>query len=149
MLVKHSPHPLQQEMPTGTGKTVSLLSLITSYQFAQPEPVKLIYCTRTVPEISQCLAELKRVIAYRTSQVGAAGNNVLAVCLSSRRNMCVHERVAEESERESVDSACMRLTASWVRERAREGHEVETCSFYETYDREGSDTVVGVSCCQH
>lgn len=35
------------EMPTGTGKTVSLLSLITSYQYANPSAGKLVYCTRT------------------------------------------------------------------------------------------------------
>lgn len=31
------------EMPTGTGKTVTLLSLITSYQMAHPEVGKLVY----------------------------------------------------------------------------------------------------------
>jgi DNA excision repair protein ERCC-2 len=35
----------------GTGKTVCLLALITSYQLAHPEVGKLIYCTRTVPEM--------------------------------------------------------------------------------------------------
>ena len=35
------------EMPTGTGKTVCLISLITSYQFQYPSTGKLIYCTRT------------------------------------------------------------------------------------------------------
>ena len=35
------------EMPTGTGKTVCLISLITSYQYAHPEMGKFIYCTRT------------------------------------------------------------------------------------------------------
>lgn len=39
------------EMPTGTGKTVTLLAFITSYQFAKPKTGKLIYCTRTVPEM--------------------------------------------------------------------------------------------------
>ena len=39
------------EMPTGTGKTVCLLSLITSYQYANPNTGKLVYCTRTVPEM--------------------------------------------------------------------------------------------------
>ena len=34
------------EMPSGTGKTVSLLSLIIAYQMAQPEKRKLIYCSR-------------------------------------------------------------------------------------------------------
>jgi DNA excision repair protein ERCC-2 len=41
------------EMPTGTGKTVCLLSLITSYQYAHPKSAgKLVYCTRTVPEMN-------------------------------------------------------------------------------------------------
>ncbi|CAM9527544.1 unnamed protein product, partial [Heterosigma akashiwo] len=37
------------EMPTGTGKTVCLISLISSYKLAHPEMGKFIYCTRTVP----------------------------------------------------------------------------------------------------
>lgn len=41
------------EMPTGTGKTVALLSLITSYQLAHTGVGKLLYCTRTVPEMSK------------------------------------------------------------------------------------------------
>jgi len=72
------------EMPTGTGKTVCLLALITSYQFARPEVGKLIYCTRTVPEMEKCMEEVKRVIDYREECVGASGGKVLAVCLSSR-----------------------------------------------------------------
>ena len=43
------------EMPTGTGKTVCLLSLITSYQRQHPQVGKLIYCTRTVPEMTQVM----------------------------------------------------------------------------------------------
>jgi DNA excision repair protein ERCC-2 len=34
------------EMPSGTGKTVSLLSLIIAYQQYYPEHRKLIYCSR-------------------------------------------------------------------------------------------------------
>ena len=47
------------EMPTGTGKTIALLSLITSYQLAHPECGKLIYCTRTVPEMEKALPEAR------------------------------------------------------------------------------------------
>ena len=43
-------------MPTGTGKTITLLALITSYQLAHPECGKLIYCTRTVPEMEKARA---------------------------------------------------------------------------------------------
>ncbi|XP_044128780.1 general transcription and DNA repair factor IIH helicase subunit XPD isoform X2 [Bufo gargarizans] len=45
------------EMPSGTGKTVSLLSLIVAYQRTYPlEVTKLIYCSRTVPEIEKVSA---------------------------------------------------------------------------------------------
>lgn len=62
------------EMPSGTGKTVSLLSLIVAYQFhersqGRPER-KLIYCSRTVPEIEKALAELKRLMQYRKEIYG-------------------------------------------------------------------------------
>ena len=53
------------QMPTGTGKTITLLSLITSYQLAHPEVGKLIYCTRTVPEMEKVLQELKELVDYR------------------------------------------------------------------------------------
>jgi len=36
------------EMPTGTGKTISLLALLTSYISHRTKYKKLIYCTRTV-----------------------------------------------------------------------------------------------------
>ena len=50
------------EMPTGTGKTITLLSLINSYQLAHPEVPKLVYCTRTVPEMEKALEELRELI---------------------------------------------------------------------------------------
>lgn len=41
------------EMPTGTGKTISLLSLIVSYIQEKMPNFKLIYCTRTVVEMEK------------------------------------------------------------------------------------------------
>ena len=58
------------EMPTGTGKTVCLVSLVTSYQFQCPQTGKLIYCARTGQEMFKCMDEIRRVIAYRESMVG-------------------------------------------------------------------------------
>ena len=47
------------------------------------------------------------------------GSNVLALCLSSRRNMCVHSGVVgRNADREAVDSKCRSMTASWVLEKA-------------------------------
>ena len=89
------------EMPSGTGKTVSLLSLITSYQFHQSQRSqlgqstigKLIYCSRTIPEIEKTVEELKRVIAYRSSELGPTPPRFLGLALSSRKNLCINEKV--------------------------------------------------------
>lgn len=161
------------EMPTGTGKTVCLISLITSYQYQYPQTGKLIYCTRTVPEMYKCMEEIKRVIAYRTKLLGEEGGKVLAICLSSRRNMCVHPKVTEEGDRETVDTLCRNMTASWIRNKvlgsaaAKKGqgtvnHEdgcieyddvdvgvnrktYRLCEYFETYNREGSHAGNAVS----
>ena len=68
------------EMPTGTGKTVTLLSFITSYQHAKPDTGKLIYCTRTVPE----MVKVRSLAACATHHVAPSGVVVtvwLCVCV--------------------------------------------------------------------
>jgi len=85
------------QMPTGTGKTITLLSLITSYQLAHPEVGKLIYCTRTVPEMEKVLIELQELVDYRTKYFlgpGERAPEILALGLSSRKNLCIHPKVA-------------------------------------------------------
>ena len=135
------------EMPTGTGKTVCLVSLVTSYQLQYPTTGKLIYCTRTVQEMYKTMEEIKRVIAYRTSLLGPAGGKVLALCLSSRKNMCIHERVEGNMEgagdREAVDTICRNMTASWVRTRAEKAGPSGAgapvlCDFYESFQKNGT-----------
>jgi Rad3-related DNA helicase len=212
-------------------KTVCLLSLITSYQFANPSAGKLVYCTRTVPEMNHVMEELAVVLAYRAEELaeqeqqeqenlqpdttadaatavadaavadtagrgrasediedsaglegqsnnsnnaqqasssssipsaakkprvykreakqqhrtggkppmgpiangkGAGGSGILALCLSSRRNMCIHERVMAESDREAVDAACRTMTASWS---------TEKCPYYENFNAAGEATL--------
>jgi DNA excision repair protein ERCC-2 len=192
------------EMPTGTGKTVCLLSLITSYQFANPSVGKLVYCTRTVPEMNHVVEELGTVLSYRAEQLdlqvqerqrstdmedavanlneggrddkesseqpkkkrprkirgvqkrgratmgpirtekGAGGSGELALCLSSRRNMCINERVMGESDREAVDAACRSMTASWVVEQARQNPHstMETCSYFDSFQEAGEATTM-------
>ncbi|ETO02050.1 hypothetical protein RFI_35386, partial [Reticulomyxa filosa] len=126
------------EMPTGTGKTVTLLSLIVSYQLSRPDIGKLVYCTRTVQEMDKVMEEIKRVFSYinavfpktnEQKKSDASTNSTissdrkmdvdiedivydpmmqtltskslfpdekrairknLCVCLSARRNLCIH-----------------------------------------------------------
>ncbi|KAJ9115772.1 hypothetical protein QFC24_006880 [Naganishia onofrii] len=56
---------------------------------------KLIYCSRTVPEIEKALAELKRLMAYR-EEMGAKDDGFRGMGLTSRRNLCLHPERREE-----------------------------------------------------
>ncbi|KAJ2512815.1 TFIIH/NER complex ATP-dependent 5'-3' DNA helicase subunit [Coemansia sp. RSA 1939] len=118
------------EMPSGTGKTISLLSLIIAYQQFYPGRRKLVYCSRTVPEIDKALSELKRLMAYRRSQ-GCQDADFLGLGLTSRKNLCVHPRVSKERKGSVVDAQCRQMTASWVRSKARAEGNIELCDFYE------------------
>jgi len=84
------------------------------------------------------MEEIRRVIRYRVSILGQSeGGKVLALCLSSRRNMCIHPRVQEEGDRDTVDGICRKMTASWVRANDTDG--LGLCNFYESYSRDGSN----------
>jgi len=79
-----------------------------------------------------------------TTTKGAGGSGELALCLSSRRNMCIHERVMEESDREAVDTACRSMTASWVVEAVQQNpnSNLETCSFFDSFQEAGEATII-------
>lgn len=130
------------EMPTGTGKTIALLSLITSYSLSKPSnQIKLLYCTRTVHEMEKTLAELKLLHRYQLQNLGPSAR-MLALGLSSRKNLCINPAVVSAENRDSVDAACRKLTASWVRALSVENPNVPTCSFFENYEKAGSEAVL-------
>lgn len=80
-------------MPSGTGKTTTLLSLIVAYMKAHPlELTKLVYCSRTVPEIEKVMEELRKLMNYYEKEMGME-QNILGLALSSRKNLCIHPSV--------------------------------------------------------
>lgn len=136
-----------QEMPTGTGKTITLQSQILSYQYTHPEVGKIVYCTRTIQEMNKVVNELKNLMQYRKNEIEKdqeeiyelynkniqndddnnnnndnipkklRSGNILGLCLSSRRNMCIHPYVSTFDHREKVDSQCRSMVASFSREK--------------------------------
>ncbi|EDR14295.1 uncharacterized protein LACBIDRAFT_319363 [Laccaria bicolor S238N-H82] len=125
------------EMPSGTGKTVSLLSLIVSYQQFYPTRRKLVYCSRTVPEIEKALAELKRLMAYRISHAETPEEkekerSFMGMGLTSRKNLCIHPEISKEKKGRVVDARCRDLTNAAVCEKGRaDPDSVELCSWHE------------------
>ncbi|XP_059168670.1 general transcription and DNA repair factor IIH helicase subunit XPD-like [Physella acuta] len=125
------------EMPSGTGKTVSLLSLIIAYMRAKPLDVtKMIYCSRTVPELEKVVEEMRGLIDYYIQETGEVPNFV-GLALSSRKNMCIHPEVSKERDGKVVDGRCHQLTASFVRNRHKNNPDVPVCDFYEDFDANG------------
>lgn len=122
------------KMPMSMGKTAVLISLITSYALANPtHPLHLIYCTRTVHEMVKTLVELCLLFAHL---LPLASRSLLALSLSSRKNLCVHPQASAATTRDSINTACRRLTASWVHEKATsDPKSTLLCEFYETFDR--------------
>ena len=64
-----------------------------------PTKRKLIYCSRTVPEIEKALAELKRLMDYRkecaeTDEQREKEANFYGIGLTSRKNLCIHPEVS-------------------------------------------------------
>ncbi|BAM80033.1 nucleotide excision repair protein XP-D [Cyanidioschyzon merolae strain 10D] len=136
------------EMPSGTGKTVSILSLASSYISRWPLVYrKLVYCTRTVEEMEKVLAEAKRLFATMQANRGDP-SELLCVGLAARSHLCVLEEALHNPR--GVESACRALTASWVRERAYQstdhGHQVDIppglCPFYERFSSAASQNFI-------
>ncbi|GAA6052607.1 hypothetical protein JCM3770_006399 [Rhodotorula araucariae] len=135
------------EMPSGTGKTVSLLSLIVAYQYherkmGRPER-KLIYCSRTVPEIEKALAELKRLMQYRKEVYNIDDGDFLGLGLSSRKNLCIHPSVRQEKKGKAVDARCRDMTSAVAKQRHEaDPGSVELCSFHENLGELDPDHLV-------
>ena len=71
------------ELPMG-GRTVAVLSLITSYQRAHPEACrKLVYCTNTVAEMDKVLETLALLEAHRDELLGEGRPRLLGLGLAA------------------------------------------------------------------
>ena len=88
--------PCVLEMPSGTGKTISLLSLIISYMSQHEEIEHLLYCTRTINEMEQGMMELKRLNYIRKQALHLSyDENFLGIALTCRANLCLNSKCAD------------------------------------------------------
>eukprot|EP00835_Amoeboradix_gromovi_P006251 NODE_702_length_5024_cov_0.139898.p1 type:complete len:744 gc:universal NODE_702_length_5024_cov_0.139898:2594-363(-) len=116
------------EMPSGTGKTISLLSVALAYGFKHNR--KIIYCSRTVHEMEKTLLELQRLY-----NAGYKHLPFLGIGLTSRKNLCIHPSVSQLSG-SAVDAKCRNLTASFMRDKHKIDSSVDTCDYYENLEND-------------
>lgn len=120
------------QMPSGAGKTISLLSATISYHFYLKrqmksnssflfEPLKIIYCSRTVPEIDKTLKELENLYKYIKENFYEENKDVdfLGLGLTSKKHLCVNDEVLLSK---NVELECRNKISQWSRSR---------CSFYD------------------
>ncbi|KAI0982715.1 hypothetical protein GJ496_004194 [Pomphorhynchus laevis] len=137
------------EMPSGTGKTISLLSLVVSYLLANPTSyTKLVYCSRTVPELDKVVKELQKLLDYITIETGQQPD-ILGIALSSRKNLCVHPVVSKLRNSELINGKCYSLTSSHNRNPRKilsnfnePECKPELCDFFESHREQSSDFVL-------
>ncbi|EGT47910.1 hypothetical protein CAEBREN_01520 [Caenorhabditis brenneri] len=131
-------------MPSGTGKTVSLLSLVLAYMISYPDRLdKLVYCSRTIPEIEKCVEEMRVLYDYWEKETGMPVAKI-TVAMSARKNLCINEKVAALRFGNTVDSACQKLTSSSVRAKKQEDPSIEGCDFFENFEANGFPMQNGV-----
>lgn len=119
------------EMPSGTGKTVSLLSITVAYQMNYPEHRKIIYCSRTMSEIEKALAELRNLMDYRAKVLGYT-EDFRGLGLTSRKNLCLHPEVRRERKGAVVDEKCRGLTNGISKTKMEAGDtSAQLCEFHE------------------
>lgn len=108
------------EMPSGTGKTISLLSITVAYQMHYPEHRKVVYCSRTMSEIEKALIELHNLMRYRAEQLGYV-EEFRGLGLTSRKNLCLHPSISKEPKGVVVDEKCRRITNGQLKQQIENG----------------------------
>ncbi|CCG25132.1 Rad3 protein [Candida orthopsilosis Co 90-125] len=108
------------EMPSGTGKTISLLSLTVAYQMHYPEHRKIVYCSRTMSEIEKALIELHKLMEFRASELGYV-EDFRGLGLTSRKNLCLNPLISREKKGNVVDEMCRRVTNGQLKEKIEKG----------------------------
>lgn len=67
----------------------------------------------------------------------------LGLSLSSRKNLCINPDANKSNIGKDVDTNCMKMTASFIREKAKAGDStLKLCSFYEQFDIEGKESLL-------
>lgn len=94
---------------------VSLACLYVSQRTLQALPAivgRVIYCSRTVPELLKVVQELKDLVKHYEEETGEPAG-VLGLALSSRKNLCVHPQVRGRCRASRVIESSLQSVIAW------------------------------------
>lgn len=112
------------EMPSGTGKTISLLSILVAYLHHHAhEKRKVVYCTRTVEEMTKTMGEMRKLL-YHWELEGEQLRPLRGLCLTAKKNLCIEPQIGSHAHPDDVDSGCRAITAPWQTD--------NRCIYYDT-----------------
>ena len=124
------------EMPSGTGKTISLLSILVAYLHHHAhEKRKVVYCTRTVEEMVKTMGEMRKLLKHWEAE-GEQLRPLRGLCLTAKKNLCIEPSVASLLHPDEVDAGCRSITAPWQQERR--------CTYYDTIAQTSLELPPGV-----
>eukprot|EP01064_Diplonema_japonicum_P026252 TRINITY_DN37668_c0_g1_i1.p1 TRINITY_DN37668_c0_g1~~TRINITY_DN37668_c0_g1_i1.p1 ORF type:complete len:783 (+),score=134.66 TRINITY_DN37668_c0_g1_i1:32-2350(+) len=100
------------EMPCGTGKTISILSILVSWKLQHKNDVgKIVYCTRTTHELDKVLEELEKLVKYIMQTTNLEECPLLGVGLAARKTLCINKEVVVKQTASEIDAECFKRTA--------------------------------------
>eukprot|EP01059_Diplonema_ambulator_P014502 TRINITY_DN25412_c0_g1_i1.p1 TRINITY_DN25412_c0_g1~~TRINITY_DN25412_c0_g1_i1.p1 ORF type:complete len:805 (+),score=244.80 TRINITY_DN25412_c0_g1_i1:193-2415(+) len=98
-------------MPCGTGKTISILSILVSWKIKHGANVgKIVYCTRTTSELEKVLEELESLLKFIQKGKEDEECPILGVGLAARKTLCINPEVLAKQTASEIDSACFERT---------------------------------------
>lgn len=86
--------------------------------------------------MEKTINEVKVVLNTRRQENPGDPFKYLAVGLTSRKNLCIQEKVCNIPQKDKIDSECKKLTAHWVREKHNQSQQSNwdlLCKYFEEF----------------
>ena len=111
------------EMPTGSGKTAALLSILLAHLAKDDRKVQMVYATRTHAQVKNVVNEMRKFDDFIRANITMEKNSPLCISLAGRHRYCIHPNKPEQKQGDNIDYHCNAMIAPWL---------VNKCDFFQS-----------------